>query len=370
MRRGVTIIEVLFAILIVTIGIFGSIAVFVYAGSNVKKSVILDSAAVIGRSSVHDFDVRGMRRPERWHTWTGTHFAPIFDTSTKQFATGFSPVQSYCIDSRFATTNALNWSVAGTFPYSSAANAPGPRMHRVAFLNSPLFVPQNATQAQQMLFGHKAMADVIFQCQDDLTYLQEKDDRSLPASQVFTKDPDGKPGRRLSDGRFSWMATLFPKPEGGVLPNGNPGWVGGDHFILSIVVFHDRDLGIDTHNERTLGVVVQGDGATGGEVMLTSTDQEALKIKDDSWLLLSGMKPYRVIPTGPVMDTFAYFRWYKVTHVDDAPEQVTGGYRIFATLMGQDWGDAVGLISPQAVAVENVVSVYEKTVRLDYGSTF
>jgi hypothetical protein len=34
--------------------------------------------------------------------------------------------------------------------------------------------------------------------------------------------------------------------------------------------------------------------------------------------------------------------------------------------MGQDWG-----ITPaQATIVEGVVAVYEKTIRLDYGSTF
>src|SRR6478735_6463835 len=98
-RTGVRIIEVLFSILIVSVGLLGAISLFVVAGAQVKKASQNDSAAVAARSSVHTFDVFGMRRPQRWFFWNGTNFAPV--ASNAGFNSPYSAAQSYCIDSRF-----------------------------------------------------------------------------------------------------------------------------------------------------------------------------------------------------------------------------------------------------------------------------
>ena len=47
---------------------------------------------------------------------------------------------------------------------------------------------------------------------------------------------------------------------------------------------------------------------------------------------------------------------------------VANSYSRYVTLMGQDWN--VNLLNTQATIVEGVVAVYEKSIRLDYGSTF
>jgi hypothetical protein len=368
MRRGVTIVEVLFSILVVSIGLLGSIAVFVVASTQMKKAIVNDSVGVIGRSAVHKFDTLAMRRPEKWHTWNGNYFVPIFDPSKREFTNNsFSLVQSYCIDSRFATANTGNWNAASTFPCNTPANQAGPRMHRVAFLTLPPLVPPNQAEADKLLARHRLFANTAFWCEDDLTVMRSDKDRSLPAEQVFAKDASNVPVKRQSDGHFSWMATLSPTPQAGTLANGNLGWIGGDSFVLSVVVFHDRESDLNLEAERTLGATVLDDGSTGGEVQLTSADPARLKIKAGQWILLSGMRPLRG-PNGNTVDTYAYFRWYRVTTAEREPEVVAGGHQIHATLIGQDW--ASDLTNQQAVVVDGVVGVYEKTIRLDYGSTF
>src|SRR3954454_20687500 len=63
-RRAVTIIEVLFAILVATVGVFSVIAIFPFASSQAKRARLNDMFAVAGRSAFHDFDARGMRIPD------------------------------------------------------------------------------------------------------------------------------------------------------------------------------------------------------------------------------------------------------------------------------------------------------------------
>ena len=79
------------------------------------------------------------------------------------------------------------------------------------------------------------------------------------------------------------------------------------------------------------------------------------------------------------------FQWYRVTHCDHEPTfnsspvgSWSAGYELYVTLAGQDWntsyqnphmtGFPVG--AAEATLVEGVAAVYEKTIRLDYGSSF
>ena len=58
-RRGVSLMEVMFAIGVVTVGLLGVIALLPLAAQQVRKTVITDRAAVIGLSAVDEMDMRG-----------------------------------------------------------------------------------------------------------------------------------------------------------------------------------------------------------------------------------------------------------------------------------------------------------------------
>jgi hypothetical protein len=183
------------------------------------------------------------------------------------------------------------------------------------------------------------------------------------------------------------MATVVPKVE--------PGGI-SDEYVLSIVVFHDRptDLFLTPYaaggNENILERMVQvafvvppdlnNDGTSGGEVLLsvptsaypggTLSAQEfaeqRLKVRTGDWLLLAGR---RLIP-GTTPTAIDRFQWYRVVHVDPDVTLNTAANRFerYVTLMGRDWDTSLSLT--YALLMEGVVGVYEKTIRLEYGSSF
>jgi hypothetical protein len=183
------------------------------------------------------------------------------------------------------------------------------------------------------------------------------------------------------------MATLTPKLDARDVAVKQY----SDECVLSVVMFYDRPSDMyaaDAYHERTIPIAFQGDGSTGGEVLLhwtaaqnSTNDEEAkrvLKLRANDWILLAASIP----GSSPVIPRF---QWYRVTHCDHEPTYSTAtyahfnnanGYEVYATLMGQDWN--TGLTNPlvttantvgaaQATIVEGVVGVFEKTVRLDYG---
>ncbi len=399
-RRGSSILEVLFAILIATIGLLGAIVVFPVASSQARKGRLLEMASAAGRSAVHEFDARGMRRPDRWYFWnpnpTTQPTVPRFDFI------GVDPGESFCIDSRFVVTNALVGANAQVFPYEWATttpttinNLPGnalnpaPRMTRVAFFGAP-YIDRNLMtgvptgNVPNTLAGNRLQADSVFFIHDDLAYYRpgvdelpdtvaaNRNDKSIPAVQLY----DSQTYKRQTRGEFSWMAMLVPKVD---IYSGTS----SDQYVLSVVVFHQRPAGLNISDsinaadlERVVSVNVL-DGTTGGEVQLlwpgtglaqnAVNDQVAaqrLKLKANDWILLGGIQ---VFPANPQPRRIHRFQWYRVSDCDDEVSHNGTQYERYATLIGQDWN--TGLLNQQATLVEGVIGVYEKTIRLEYGES-
>src|SRR5262245_8869592 len=106
-RGGVTIVEVLFAILVATVGIFSVVAIFPFASSQARRARINDMLANAGRGAFHDFDARGMRRAdERWlacNPQTGF----IVPLGTLKSAGFFKQPESVCIDPRMMAAHTV-----------------------------------------------------------------------------------------------------------------------------------------------------------------------------------------------------------------------------------------------------------------------
>jgi hypothetical protein len=424
-RRGNSIVEVLFAILIATIGLLGAVAVFPVANATARRGQVNDATAAAARDAVHVVDSRGMRRPDMWGAWDRfSTTTPINSKFVKVKSLSVNPPvgTAVCIDPRFIAVNMQNSKTANLeltgwatsyFPYygpptllppanPTPTNPPtppisptDPRMLRVTL--DGLASRTNSAGIALTYGMWPLMAESVFSVEDDLTILRSTD-RSQPATQVFdyfplaTGLPSTTASRRLSNGHMSWMATLVPKID--LYANLNT-----DEYVLSIVVFYDRpaDMTVgDQYHERVVYAAFPpgADGSTGGEVLLhwnysatpTSASNEVaakiLKVRSNDWLLLSGFQFYTV---GLKTFSFPRFQWYRVTHCDHEPTYVapslqpqfaaTPGYEVYATLMGQDWDPNVGLYSGVAVAAQvqqaalitGVVGVYEKTVRLDTG---
>ena len=65
-RSGISLLEVMFSIGVVMIGLVGIAALLPVAGMQAKKGAVADAAARLGADAVRDFHVRGMANPRNW----------------------------------------------------------------------------------------------------------------------------------------------------------------------------------------------------------------------------------------------------------------------------------------------------------------
>jgi hypothetical protein len=315
-RRGVSIIEVLFAIGVVAVGLLGVIAVVPVGMNQAGKANTTDRATCVGLNAAQEFELRGYTNPARW------------------LGSTLSVGQSYAIDPHFLTRNPAG----NQFPYTTLAGVFS--MPRLT-LNGGLG-PMTAAQADSLFVGHD---DLVF----DLPA-----EKTLPPVQNY---PGGS--QREYEGTISWMATVVPKLD-------QTGQF-RDLYILSIIVFHRRDMQLG--NERVAVIpynLFHGAGISGGDVTIvqhpasTNTPADDLEVKAGHWVMLSRQMP----PVRPASAPTALFRWYRVVSAD--PELDETGKQRDVTLEGPDWPVPNSSDPPtQVVIVSNVVAVYERTIRLE-----
>jgi type II secretory pathway pseudopilin PulG len=412
-RAGISLIEVMFAIGVVAIGLLGVIAVLPLALSQIGRGQVADTASRVAMSSVEEFHTRGMTRPDFWLAWNPAANQWL---QQQQFQTGFGNTpglvlsqslykQAFCIDPQFVAANCFvttGNNRAHTFPYPNAPPQPNanthtdPRMMRISLRSIvDTTTPFNAQRRSAAV----AAAENVFVSHDDLVLDIPADD-SLPPEQLFSSLA-GTPAfrsRRDFEGLFSWMATITPKIDGAGFQK--------DLYNVSVLVFHHRDPRfamfqddnannvqdageLPTDNEAVVEVGTAtanpaysngfpGGGYRGGDVLLSmpsSMSPEVLSLKDGDWLMLKGW--FRSSTSAPMSSDVPLFRWYRVVNADTAPELVNNGatYILNVTLDGPDWPSTnmvnVAIGSPtKAVIVRNVVAVYDRTIRLERTTLF
>jgi hypothetical protein len=387
---GVTLLEVLFSMGIVTVGLLGVMIIVPLAGSRSAQGTIADGADRMGRNAIRLFDVHHIRQPNMWTRfnttvqqyqeygvqYTGTdRYTYLWRRNTN--ATTRVQARSFCIDPVFVAQQVADATSASTnvlpetqyFPYyqpgvTLAANVDA-RMDRVSLRT----MPGGATG----MTVEQALS--IFMADDDVSFNLPAD-RTLPPQQKF----DASTLKRQFEGKFSWLATVTPvytsfQDSVDILP---------DTYVLSIVVFHRRDMSMTMAagttasdgpgNERLVSVSqFHSEGYAGGEVELqTRPNQPAtdLAVKEGEWVML--LATVNAAPASGTPNFVPVFRWYRVMAADDIVGN--GPFTRNVTLQGLDWNDVYGLgtlgqASPtQATLLNGVVAVYEKTIRLETSS--
>ncbi|WP_254513329.1 type IV pilus modification PilV family protein [Anatilimnocola floriformis] len=374
-RRGVSILEVLFAILITSIGLMGAIAVFPAALLQIKRGQQADATAAAGLSGIHMFYAMNMQQPGRWLLPSTTAPPSYWPTAGVTNPLPRMPARSidgqwyidgqfgYCIDPRFVAANSPPSimsadSNANYFPYGQSTSP----MLRVTLNNGAL----NSTTPMTPLH-----AESIFRIDDDLSYhrftgrLNGIDvDRTNHSESIFVQGSSGNALKRESDGHLSWMATLTPKLE-------RVAGASENLFNLSIVVFYDRPIqlqatgGYDA-SEWDLAVNMTssmsgtyGGGISGGDMQLTNTatglttEEQArrLSLRRDQWIMLAS---FTLISGRRVPQC----RWYRVIDADEP-----NGASVEVTLSGADWENTNQQV--RAVVCQGVIAVFERTIKLD-----
>jgi hypothetical protein len=346
-RRGLTILEVLMAIGVAVVGLFGVWALIPVAGQKAQRAILEDEKSAFGRSAFHDFEVRGMRDPKNW-LWQSTGnpapFAPQATVAKPRPLLGMS----YCIDP-YLIADRGTAATPSAVPFFPAA--PDPPVSPFFMRRVTLRSAQGSTSAMDRQFARR-----VFETVDDLE-TSPQDDESLPAAQQFSmvdpNDPTLGASRRLARGDLSWMATVVPA---NIYPTLQPSPT--DSYLLSIVVFNKRDFGA-TFNEQEavfdVNPVVPGQGYGGGDITLDATNTE---LNRNDWVVLAQAFPGPTNAAGN-RPPLTRFLWYRVVAVDD------DGTATNVTLDGQDWNPN---FTTKCIAVRDVVAVYEKTIRLETSS--
>ena len=333
-RAGVSILEVLIAVGVATIGLFGVWALIPIAAQRVEQGLLSDAKSVFGQSAFNDFSVRGMGQPENWLDSGGL---AIQDRAANPL-TPYIPWSSYCLDPEFIAANAPGGAV---FPASTTATI---TMPRITLRSGTVGGVMNAQQARE-----------VFRTRDDIE-IRPGESEGDPAEQHFLLSDlaIADTSRRYADQRLSWFATLTPAAtrQDGSLPNSGYG-----EYVLSVIVVNERDLTLPTgtpdDSERTFQVTnFYGGGVGGGDIQIDASDVE---LKRGDWLMLS---QEIVVPPGPNLQRH---RWYRVVAFDPS----TGTSDI--TLEGPDW-DSIVAVTTQCTYVPGVVAVYEKVIRLETSS--
>ena len=161
-RAGITLMEVLISIGILSVGLTAVITIIPAAGSQSQKALTESTKANVGLAALEDAITRGILEPPT------------------------------------------------TLP----------------FVIDPIGNAAFAGLALETLSGLGAgtpAADEVFRSQDDVVYTLDNSGQEDPPQPLFYTDD----AKRLSEGIYSWLATLVPQ--------------GGENYLLSVVSFHRRE---------------------------------------------------------------------------------------------------------------------------------
>jgi len=391
-RRGVSLLEVLFSIGVIGIGLLGVIALYPLALGQIGTGMVADRSARAGQNAVEVFAARGMARPDQWwwfrYSATLPAIAKFEDASTTDALLPDGPNSGILIDPMFVAaqrqTNNATYD-ARLFPYYPRQTIPNPVTPSSSY--PPAFDPRlrrvtlyNPDTASPIM--NAAQAELLFRSDDDLSF-ELPLDRNAPPEQIFGANN----ARRQYEGTISWMATLVPQ-----LNITNPSTSPGELYQLSIIVFDRRDssMAMNAQNERVVSVTAfHNAGLGGGDVTLGAATSEELDLKPRQWLMLMAT-PHAMVPgSGGTPNTpgVSLFRWYRVIDTEEEPHP---GSSVFSwerevVLQGPDWPSRTPAVTPprdylddvdpdpsvvaprptRAVIVSNVVAVYERTIRLE-----
>lgn len=337
-RRAVTLIEVVFAIGVILIGLLGLLSILPLAGRRAQDAIDLNVGSVMGEQVLKDLQSRRYlssgrlkRLREDTSDLTLTNIATL---------TANPDLNSFCIDPLFASSSVAsapnaNGYTRTWFPFFGLDHNPlldpstdsnswptaQPRMTRVGVYKT---LPSDSTTTPATpardVFLSTSEALAIIENSDDLL-VSRPDDRTRNATfqdSELTAIAGLLPySARIPKGEFTWIATVNPMP-------------GGVYASVSIVVMkkRERDFTLpdapaandqaNAVSERLTYVTYASGfrGGAGGTIHLVSAGNTVPEIQSSDWVMLS--RNVSGTAAGPVVH-----RWYRVVAVNNEPERFT-----------------------------------------------
>ena len=213
-RSGITLLEVLISIGILSVGLASVVALLPAGGAQAKKAIVEDRRGSLGAAALADFINYGMHNTDLWSTVPTAPYRIVIDPRG-----------------------------AGTFP--STANLTAVNISGIG--------------------AGSVVGDLVFSAADDLLYV---DDQSKPEPDTEPPVPKLTTGntRRQSDGQFSWLATVVPADPAGST----------QYHRVSIVEFYRRPQSPIALIQRYTGITGGGTNTLSASTSMSEDDFRAL----------------------------------------------------------------------------------------------
>ena len=331
-RAGITVIEVLSAMVVALIGVFGVMILIPFSVQQARNGLDRDEASTVGRNAFEQFEVEGFRYVDA-------------DNRTKL-------TRGPGLNDRVTLDNAAVVRVVDPLAVTEVGYS--------TFCGFDTF---NLLDPSDVQFS-PAMARRLCRSTDDLQFKSAVNELS-PPQQIFDITAAGNTARRQTLGRISWNAVLAPV-KSDYLSNAPTGGTPGLTFRMHVLTHKNRDLGLPTEVAYPMAEVIGPTntvGYGGGTVTLNAALTD---VRRDDWVMLRTAANSNTLDAGYNNQV----GFYRVVGVD-----ATG---TILTLDGPDinFGDANTTELHHLVGFRNgqrsgqVINVYERTTRWERKSNW
>ena len=326
-RRAVTLVEVIFAIGVVLIGLVGLLSILPLAGRRADDALGLNSGAQLAESVIDELLVRKFLSNGRLRD-LNSNFLNTSVTSTSSFA--IDPMFCSIYEDQVATdqdlfanppTSTSSGYDPTLFPYYKVLHNPSddpssnptgsnsqPRMLRVGIGLPP---PNNTTAGPAFIDKEQALA--LVEDVNDLDVIRDRGDRARPA-RLQALQSGLEYGKRVPAGVYSWIATVNP--------------MGGGFASIAVVVIRNRSRDFDVPTsqisnafenpeenrvgERVANVTFASgfQGGAGGVVHLEGSLATVSRLRANDWIMLS-----RSVGSDNI------HRWFRIVGLDGDPSR-------------------------------------------------
>lgn len=394
-RHGLTLMEILASVFILAFGLMAVITVLPFAVKQIERLNVADISGACGRGAVQQIRIAEWHKPE--NIWVGQDFSglfPAYDFSGQNSGSEECVLaEPFIVDPLGLLGSVYNYMDDGAemtgreFPMRVKQSSNDRDTLHVMSL-----VDYHGNQQNGLQKFDKDKAESFFRWNDDMVFAQ--DTQSDSGRPVLVENSTTK--KPLASGEFSWLYMVTPrlghmKFADGKLAVKRQGMDVGisdiaytlsnniDEYIISVVVFHRRDLypeplemklGENQYRPiRKLGTRTADNtlNATGANIMLLSENEEDLDMSSIKWILLTGRSQELHDTYNSGANGTLCAMWYRVSGYDDIQSDDDGYFRrVF--LVGPDWpGAKTSSANPKdppvyAILCDGVVQVFHDTI--------